>query len=161
MTKLIKAVCCIAAVCLGALHAEPPSPTLEPTLRAVDLKIGETAEVTLADGSKAKVKLLDVQEKLDSAIHPAFSPTTNIKPGVPITFKVRTFRDRGGETWDFGDGTPSVKVQSDGNAKALAKEGYAITEHAFEKAGDYIVSVEHVNERGERAIGHLWVSVGK
>jgi hypothetical protein len=53
-----------------------------------------------------------------------------------------------------------VKVQSDGNAKALAKDGYAITEHSFAKAGDYIVSVEHVNERGERAVGHLWVQVG-
>lgn len=98
--------------------------------------------------------------KIPPAIHPAFSPTTNIKPGVPVTFKVRTFRDRGGETWDFGDGTPPVKVQSDGNAKALAKDGYAITEHAFAKAGDYIAKVEHMNERGERAIGHLWVQVG-
>ena len=66
MMKLMKVVCCMAAVCLDALHAEPPSPTLEPTLRAVDLKIGEAAEVTLSDGSKANVKLLDVQEKLDS-----------------------------------------------------------------------------------------------
>jgi hypothetical protein len=52
-------------------------------------------------------------------------------------------------------------VKSDGNAKALAKDGYAITEHAFAEAGDYIVSVQHTNDRGERAIGHLWVRVGK
>jgi murein DD-endopeptidase MepM/ murein hydrolase activator NlpD len=100
-------------------------------------------------------------KSIPPAIHPAFSPTTNVKPGAPITFKVRTFRDHGGETWDFGDGTPQVKVQSDGNAKALAKDGYAITEHSFAKAGDYIVKVEHVNVRGERAIGHLWVQVGR
>ena len=98
--------------------------------------------------------------KIPPTIHPSFAPTTNIKPGVPLTFKVRTFRDQGGETWNFGDGSRPVKVQSDGNAKALAKDGYAVTEHAFTKPGDYIVNVEHVNERGERAIGHLWVQVG-
>ncbi len=95
------------------------------------------------------------------AIHPAFAPTTGIKPGTPITFKVRTFRDEGGETWDFGDGSPRVKVKSDGNASQRAKDGYAVTQHAFAKAGDHIVTVEHTNERGERAVGHLWVRVGK
>ncbi len=99
-------------------------------------------------------------QKIPSTIHPSYSPTTNIQPGVPITFKVRTFRDHGGETWNFGDGTPPVKVQSDGNAVERAKDGYAITEHAFAKPGDYLPSVEHVNERGERAVAHLWVHVG-
>jgi murein DD-endopeptidase MepM/ murein hydrolase activator NlpD len=93
------------------------------------------------------------------AIHPSFAPTTNLKPGQEITFKVRTFRDQGGETWDFGDGTPSVKVKSDGNAEAHAKDGYAVTQHAFAKPGDYIVKVEHSNSRGERAIAHLWVRI--
>jgi len=27
------------------------------------------------------------------------------------------------------------------------------------KAGDYIVTAEHTNERGERAVGHLWVRI--
>lgn len=94
-------------------------------------------------------------------IHPSFAPTTNLRAGDPITFKVRTFRAKGGETWNFGDGTPPVKVESDGNAKALAKDGYAITQHSFTKAGDYIVSVENTNERGETATGHLWVRVGE
>ena len=80
-------------------------------------------------------------------------------PGTEITFKVRTFRATGGESWDFGDGTPKVSVKSDGNAKALAKDGYAITQHTFAKPGDHIVSVEQTNERGERAIAHLWVRV--
>jgi hypothetical protein len=93
------------------------------------------------------------------AIHPSFYPTTGVKPGDSVTFKVRTFRDHGGETWDFGDGTEKVKVQSDGNAKPLAKDGYAATQHAFAKPGDHIVSVEHANERGERAVAHLWVRV--
>lgn len=108
----------------------------------------------------AIVQVIGEDEKnIPPAIHPSFSPTMNLKPGDNITFKVRTFRDHGGETWNFGDGTPTVKVQSDGNAKALAKDGYAVTQHAFAKPGDYIVSVEHTNDRGERAVAHLWVRV--
>jgi murein DD-endopeptidase MepM/ murein hydrolase activator NlpD len=101
------------------------------------------------------------EQNLPPTIHPTFWPTTGLKPGTEITFKVRTFRTTGGETLYFGDGTPKVSVKSDGNAKALAKDGYAITSHAFAKAGDYIVTVDHTNERGERAVGHLWVQIGK
>jgi murein DD-endopeptidase MepM/ murein hydrolase activator NlpD len=93
------------------------------------------------------------------AIHPSFAPTTGLKPGAEITFKVRTFRDHGGETWNFGDGTPAVTVKSDGNARALATDGYAVAQHAFARAGDYIVSVEHTADRGARAVGHLWVRI--
>ncbi len=108
----------------------------------------------------AVVQVIGEDEKnIPPAIHPSYWPTMNLKPGQPITFKVRTFRDRGGETWDFGDGTPPVKVTSDGNAKPLAKDGYAVTEHAFAKPGDHIVTVDHTNERGERAMAHLWVQV--
>ncbi|MBM3855886.1 MAG: M23 family metallopeptidase, partial [Verrucomicrobia bacterium] len=46
--------------------AAPAEPTLNPALRAVDLKLGETVEVTLADRSVAKVKLLKLDEKTDS-----------------------------------------------------------------------------------------------
>jgi hypothetical protein len=99
-------------------------------------------------------------KQIPPTIHPVFSPTMNIKAGEPVTFKVRTFRAIGGETWDFGDGTPFLVVKSDGNAKSLAKDGYAVTQHAFAKPGDYIVRVEHVNNRGEKATGHLWVEVG-
>lgn len=101
----------------------------------------------------------DDMKNIPPTIHPTFAPTTGIKPGTPITFKVRTFRDQGGETWNFGDGTPPVQVKSDGNAEPRAKDGYAVTQHAFAKAGEYIVSVEHVNDRGERALAHLWVRV--
>ncbi|MBL9116096.1 MAG: PKD domain-containing protein [Verrucomicrobiaceae bacterium] len=108
----------------------------------------------------AVVQVIGSDDKnIPPTIHPTFWPTTGIKPGQPVTFKVRTFRDEGGETWDFGDGSPRVSVKSDGNAKPLAKDGYAVTEHRFSKAGDYVVSVEHTNARGERAIGHLWVRV--
>ena len=108
----------------------------------------------------AIVQVIGSDEKnLPPTIHPTLWPTTGLKPGTEITFKVRTFRTTGGEIWDFGDGTPKVSVKSDGNAKALAKDGYAITQHSFAKAGDFVVSVEHTNERGERAVGHLWVRV--
>lgn len=94
-------------------------------------------------------------------IQPAFAPTANIAPGDLVTFKVRTFRDAGGETWDFGDGSVPVAVRSDGNADEHARDGFAVTQHAFARAGDYIVRVEHANSRGEKAIGHLWVRVGR
>jgi hypothetical protein len=92
-------------------------------------------------------------------IHPSFAPTRHVKAGQPVTFKVRTFRDGGGETWDFGDGSPPVTVRSDGNIKALAKDGYAVTQHTFASPGDYIVRVEHANERSEKATAHLWVQI--
>lgn len=108
----------------------------------------------------AIVQVMGSDDKnLPPTIHPTFWPTTGLKPGTEITFKVRTFRATGGETWDFGDGTPKVSVKSDGNAKALAKDGYAVTQHAFSKPGDYLVKVEHTNDRGERAVAHLWVQV--
>lgn len=124
----------------------------------------EILKVTDAAGNVsydfAIVQVMGSDEKnLPPTIHPTFWPTTGIKPGVEITFKVRTFRTTGGETWDFGDGTPKVTVKSDGNAKALAKDGYAITKHAFTKPGDHLVKVEHTNARGETATGHLWVRV--
>ncbi|HEV3121762.1 MAG TPA: M23 family metallopeptidase, partial [Isosphaeraceae bacterium] len=43
----------------------PPEPTRKPLQCAVDLDLGETQEVTLSDGSKATVKLLDLQETRD------------------------------------------------------------------------------------------------
>jgi hypothetical protein len=92
-------------------------------------------------------------------IHPAYFPTQGIKPSQPVTFKVRTFGTQDGEEqWDFGDGTPAVRVRSDGNVKALAKDGYAITTHAFEKPGQYLVRVERVGA-AYPTIGHLCVTV--
>jgi hypothetical protein len=51
-----------------ALHAvgqERPQPTLEPLVRSVDLNVGESTEVTLCDGSKTTLQLLDLRETLD------------------------------------------------------------------------------------------------
>lgn len=121
------------------------------------LKVADAAGHTSYDF--AIVQVIGDEKNIPPAIHPSFYPSQHIKAGQPITFKVRTFRDHGGEMWDFGDGTPTVNVTSDGNAKPLARDGYAVTEHAFAKAGDHIVTVQHTNDRGERAMAHLWVRV--
>ncbi len=98
---------------------------------------------------------------LPPSIHPNYAPTLGIKPGDPVTFKVRTFRTQEGEEkWDFGDGTPAVAVKSDGNVKPLAPDGYAQTVHRFDRPGLYVVRVERSNATGVKAIGHVKVRVG-
>lgn len=105
----------------------------------------------------AVVQVLD-KAKPDApppAIHAAYAPTFGIRPNTPVTFFVRTFRtSKGEETWDFGDGTPPVKVSSDANAEVHAAMGYAQTIHAFKKPGAYIVSVERPG-----AVARLYVRV--
>ena len=113
----------------------------------------------------AVVQVVD-REKPDEvppSIHPVYWPTFDIKAGDEVTFKVRSFRigpKEGQEVWDFGDGSPTVEVQSDGNAVKLAKDGYAVTTHRYEKPGHYLVSVRRTNDRGQTAIGRLHVRVG-
>jgi len=112
----------------------------------------------------AIVDVLDKEhpERLPPTIHPVYAPTFGIKPGDEVTFKVRTFgTTHGEETWDFGDGTPPVKVQSDGNVVKLAKDGYAVTTHKYQKAGHYLVRVERSAKNGDKAIAHLHVRVGE
>jgi murein DD-endopeptidase MepM/ murein hydrolase activator NlpD len=46
-------------------YAELPKPTMEPLLRAVDLNVGESAEVTLHDGRTVKVGLVSLNEMRD------------------------------------------------------------------------------------------------
>jgi len=142
-----------------------------PTVERTYSKAGtysEILKVTDAEGNVAYdfavVQILDKAnpQQITPTIHAAYSPTVGIQPGDPVTFKVRTFRTTfGNEEWDFGDGTPRVTVKSDGNVKPLAKDGYAITQHAFAQPGDYIVRVERSNERGLKAVGHLHVHVEK
>jgi murein DD-endopeptidase MepM/ murein hydrolase activator NlpD len=126
----------------------------------------EVLKVTGADGAVgydfAVVQVLDpaATGQLPPSIQAAYAPSLGVKAGQRVTFKVRTFRTtHGEETWNFGDGTPPVSVKSDGNVKALAKDGFAITEHRFARAGDYLVRVERRNERDEPAIAHLSVRV--
>jgi murein DD-endopeptidase MepM/ murein hydrolase activator NlpD len=140
------------------------------TTGRVYTKPGVYSEILkITDGAKhidydfAVVNVLDPKtpKLVPPSIHAVYYPTFDVKPGDPVTFLVRSFRTtEGKEKWDFGDGSPKVDVQSDGNVVPLAKDGYARTVHRFEKAGHYIVRVERTNNRGETAIGHVQVRVG-
>lgn len=110
----------------------------------------------------AIVHVLDGEhpDRLPPSIHASFAPTFGLRPDQPVRFFVRTFRTTDGEeTWDFGDGTPKVQVRSDGNVTPLAKDGYAVTEHRFAKAGTYLVKVERTNQNGQTATARLKVVV--
>jgi murein DD-endopeptidase MepM/ murein hydrolase activator NlpD len=101
-------------------------------------------------------------EQLPPSIHPSYAPTMGIKPGQQIKFLVRTFGTTDGEeTWDFGDGGPTTVTHSDGNVAIHAKDGYAITTHAYEKPGFYLVRVERTNRHGLTAVGRMKVVVEK
>ncbi|MAC55554.1 MAG: metalloendopeptidase, partial [Gimesia sp.] len=110
----------------------------------------------------AEVHVLDPQnmEEYVPRIHASYWPSLNNKVGEPITFKVRSFGNTTGEEiWDFGDGSPTVSVKSDGNVKPLDEDGYAITKHTYQKAGNYLVKVERSREDGVKAVTHLHVRV--
>jgi murein DD-endopeptidase MepM/ murein hydrolase activator NlpD len=111
----------------------------------------------------AVVQVVDPADlkRLPPTIHAVYYPTTGVRAGDAVTFKVRSFRTWAGseEVWDFGDGSPSVKVKSDGNTNQHAKDGYAVTEHRYEKPGRYLARVERVNERGDKAVGRVLVEV--
>ena len=97
---------------------------------------------------------------LPPSIQAAYTPTFGIRAGDPVRFKVRSFRTpKGGERWDFGDGTPPVDVASDGNKVMLAPDGFAETTHRFAKAGRYVVRVDHQGAKGHPATAHLVVVV--
>jgi len=100
------------------------------------------------------------EENLAPTIHASYWPSLGTRAGQTITFLVRSCRTTfGEETWNFGDGSPPVTVRSDGCREEKNKDGYARTQHEFQKPGDYIVRVERANERGEKAIFHLLVPV--
>jgi len=99
-------------------------------------------------------------ERVPPAIHANYYPTFGLRAGDEVTFKVRSFgTQHGQEVWDFGDGSAPVKVQSDGNANQHNPAGYAITQHRYDKAGDYIVTVKRIDENGYEAVGHLHVRI--
>jgi hypothetical protein len=120
-----------------------------------------TDEAGRQDYDFAVVQILDKNksDELPPSIHANYSPTFKIRPADEVTFKVRTFRAAGGETWDFGDGSAPIQVKSDGNADKHAKDGYAVTTHRFRAAGHYIVSVSHSNTTDLPATAHLHVLV--
>ncbi len=127
------------------------------------LKVTDAAGKTDYDFTRVLVVDRDHPDQLPPAIHVAYYPTFDIKAGDEVTFKARSFSipaTEGKESWDFGDGSPKVETQSDGNAVKLAKDGYAVTTHRYQKPGHYIVRVQRSNARGETAIGHVHVRVG-
>ncbi|KAA5542249.1 peptidoglycan DD-metalloendopeptidase family protein [Roseiconus nitratireducens] len=141
----------------------------KPQVRRAYPRSGSYSEILRADDGSgnvaydfAVVQVIDPEHpaKLPPTIHPTYSPTFGLKVGDPVRFTVRSFRAKAGqETWDFGDGTPPVQVQSDGNRSPHAADGYAVTEHRFDKPGDYVVTVQRTNEHGLTATGHLHVAI--
>jgi hypothetical protein len=128
----------------------------------------EILKVTDADGRVdydfPVVHVMDKEnpKRMPPSIHANYAPTFGIRPDDPVTFKVRSFRTKEpGETWDFGDGTPTVTVKSDGNAVQHAPNGYAETIHKYSKPGHYLVKVETVTSDGLRAVARLQVRVGE
>lgn len=127
----------------------------------------EVLRVTDAAGATAwdfaVVQVMDPaggREGMPPSIHANYHPTVGIRVGDPVVFKVRSFLTQAGdEVWDFGDGSPEVRVRSDGNAVVHAKDGYAVVEHRFARPGDYLVRVQRANARGEVAMAHLSVHV--
>lgn len=125
------------------------------------LEVKDSAGQVAYDFAVVQVIGSEASEDLPPSIQAAYAPTFDIRAGDPLTFKTRTFRTtHSSELWDFGDGSPAVSVKSDGNAKTLAKDGFAVARHAFARPGQYIVRVERSNERGHKAIAHLYVEVG-
>ena len=100
-------------------------------------------------------------EQPPPSMQAAYWPTMGIAPGASVTFKVRTFgTTEGEEAWNFGDGA-TARTKSDGNAAPLAKDGFAVTTHTFQKPGNYVVRVERANRLGQQAITNLIVRVGE
>jgi len=130
---------------------------------------GEYSEILKVTDSTGKVGYdFNIVQVLDKdpaktipTLQPAFHPTLNIKAGDPVTFLVRTFNSEiGNEEWNFGDGTPNIKVKCESINKSDPTKGkFAETVHKFAKSGHYIVSVERSNESGYKATGHLQVVV--
>ncbi len=124
------------------------------------LKVSDGGGDTAYDFCKVQVFGGEDAEVVPPSIHAACWPTTGLRAGEPATFKVRSFsKQRVGETIDFGDGGKAVTVYSDGNRKARAREGYAVTEHVYERAGDYLVRARCVDKAGNKGTVNLHVRV--
>jgi len=145
------------------------SKTKGPTVEHVYKRAGQYSEIVKVTDSVgnvaydfAVVYVIDREhpERVPPAIHANYYPTFGLKAGDEVTFKVRSFAIKHGEEiWDFGDGSAPAKVQSDGNANQHNPEGYAITRHRYQKAGDYIVTVKRSEEHGYEAVGHLHLQI--
>jgi len=132
----------------------------KPGVFSETLKVTDAAGRVDYDFAVVEVADREQPERLAAGIHPACFPTFGIKPGDPVTFKVRSFgMPTSPEVWDFGDGSDPVSVQSDGNAEVYAPDGYAETVHSFKRLGDYIVTVRRTNQHDFESTGRLFVRV--
>jgi murein DD-endopeptidase MepM/ murein hydrolase activator NlpD len=139
------------------------------TVERVYERAGEYSEIVKVTDSAgnftydfAVVYVIDRKhpERVPLAIHANYYPTFGLRTNDEVVFKVRSFgTQHGEEVWDFGDGSTTVKVRSDGNANQHDPEGYALTRHRYGKAGDYIVTVRRSDEHGYEAVGHLHVRI--
>jgi len=126
------------------------------------LKVADKSGNTSYDFAEVRVRDPQQPDLDPPIIHAAYWPTFGNKVGDEITFKVRSFYvapDEGEEQWDFGDGSPVVRLRSDGNAQQQAPDGYAVTTHRYRDPGHYLVKVSRTNRRGETAMAHLHVMV--
>lgn len=131
-------------------------------------RYSEVLKVTDAAGNIdydfALVQVLNPQtpDRYAPSLHAAYAPSLTLVPGEEVTFKVRAFNVVGGEEiWDFGDGSPRVQTQSDGNLVPLNPAGYAITTHRYDAPGNYLVRIERTGEDGIPAFEHLHVVVSQ
>lgn len=113
VSTLSTALCLLPMLFLNPsdLHADESQ---SPTHRTIDLNVGDVVEVELANKTIAKVKLLDVKvvdaagnvsydfatilvidrklvDQYSPTIHASYWPTFDVRPGDPVTFKVRSF----------------------------------------------------------------------
>ena len=88
-----------------------------------------------------RVRVIDPRspKQYGPRLHPTYWPTFGIKAGDPVTFKVRSFQVPKGESlpeeWDFGDGSPTVKVQSDGGHDPPQQRGVCRDRTPFCQSG--------------------------
>jgi hypothetical protein len=124
------------------------------------LKVTDAAGRSDYDFAVVEVADRDSPDTPAPGIHLAYAPTFNIRPRDTVTFKVRTFgTTHGEELWDFGDGSPALTTQSDGNVDPHAPDGYAVLEHSFKGTGQYIVTVRRTSEHGMEAVARRCVHV--
>jgi murein DD-endopeptidase MepM/ murein hydrolase activator NlpD len=115
-------------VCLlvTELDAADSSPARTPIVRAVDLDVNETEEVTLADRTKVRVKLLSVDETRDPMRDAVRQARVTVKlNGQTLTLTSATYRlsvKFGGIQIDCPITKGHVGNSSEGNAWGLLKD---------------------------------------
>jgi murein DD-endopeptidase MepM/ murein hydrolase activator NlpD len=131
------------------------------------LKITDDAGNVDYDFVSIRVVSKKTPELYPHSMHASYWPTFGIEPRDAVTFKVRSYLssptpgDGSDEIWDFGDGSEKVKVHSDGNHDQRALNGYAVTQHRYEKPGHYVATVSRKFSNGQTANYHLQVRVGE